>query len=635
MKNQIFIDKIMAFFLALTFLFFSCEDETKPFPSPGRVIKSFKLESGQVGSEMIDIYNHTVRLTIMSSVDLTSVSPTIAISDGASIFPGSGERIDISSEMSYTYTVTSASGLAQEWTVYFKIADANADTGDYGAYIITSSLNENALGIRGDMLYNDKYWDHSLVNAEYNDARKWQKWHLIFDAEVNGLKYFKIRNLFSGLYLTVPDSGYYQGISICQDQPLNNEKTDFQQWRLNALGDDVYEIVNRKSELLLTLRLNQNGSALATLNLEAEAAAQQWKLNRIPFESYRDVQVQNFFRRNESWMGSVAFDQGNSIPLSWGANAGKILWVTEDAWDAGQMLRPDVLNGNSFFKYNNSILIQPSKNNWNPEDAVNMTNPDTKHPGREYQIMDVPDGLDWTWPGVGLEIGDKVYVYAGEGRGLEAVNDALYILHQNSGTSWKVERKTPVNVGGADGMVRGDDGYVYCYSHEATDWLGYSSNVFVRRYLESDPLLDWTFWDGAGWTTNPSAKAPVATSKATTSVGKVDNVYVMMSMDMGFWCTEERNIYLSYAYSPTGPWSQKVKVYEIEEYINGNQARFYTPILHPYYLNEQNELLLTYCLNFSACGQEDYYIDEYGNKAMNAYYYRLKAIRVPLSLIGL
>ena len=635
MKKQISINKIIACFLAFTVVFFSCEDETKPFPSPGRVIKSFKIENGQVGTEMIDIYNHTVRLTILSSVDLSLVSPTIAISEGAAIAPKSGEVIDISSNLTYRYNVTSASGLEQEWTVYFRIAGDDTNAGDYGAYIITSSLNEAALGIRGNMLYNGKYWDHSLADAEHNDARKWQKWHLIFDEEENGLKYFKIRNLFSGLYLTVPDSGYYRGISVYQDQLLDDENTDFQQWRLNALGDDVYEIVNKKSELLLTLSVKENGSALATMDMDGETASQQWKLNRIPFESYRDVQVQNFFRRNELWMGSVAFDQGNSIPLTWGANAGKILWITEDAWDAGQMVGPDVLNGNSFFKYNNSILIQPSKDNWKPEDTFNMTNPDTKHPGRQYQIMDVQDGMDWTWPGVGLEIGDKVYVYAGEGRGLEAVNDALYVLHQNSGASWTVERKTPVNVGGADGMVRGGDGYVYCYSHEANDGIGYSSNVFVRRYQESDPLLDWKFWDGNGWTTNPSAKVPVTTSKATTSVGKAGDVYIMMSMDMGFWCTEERNIYLSYAYSPTGPWSQKVKVYEIQEYINGNQARFYTPIVHSYFINEQKELLLTYCLNFSACGQEDYYIDEHGNKAMNAYYYRLKAIRVPLSLIGL
>ncbi len=637
MNIFISIKKMSIYYIivALASFLFSCEDEPKPLPSPGRVIKSFKIENGQVGGEMIDNYSHTLRVTIMSSVDLTSISPTIVISDGASIFPESGENIDISSDLQYTYHVTSASGLEQEWIVYFKIAGENTNTEDYGAYIITSSSNENALGIRGDILFNDKYWDHSLVDAEPDEARKWQKWHLIFDSEVNGLKYFKIRNLFSGLYLTVPDSGYFNGICVYQDQLLESENIDFQQWRLNGVGDDFYEIINKRGGLPLTLKVNEEGDRLAVLHTQGETASQHWKLNQIPFESYRDVQVQNFFRRNESWMGSVAFDQGNSIPLTWGDNAGKILWITEDAWDAEQMLGPDVLNGNSFFKYNNSILIQPSKDNWNAGDALNMTNPDTKHPNRAYQIMDIQDGMDWTWPGVGLEIDDKVYVYAGEGKGLEAMNDALYILQQGSGTSWTVERTTPVNVGGADGMVRGDDGYVYCYSHEANDGIGYSSNVFVRRYRESDPLLDWELWNGSGWSTNPLTKVAVTSSKATTSVGKVGDVYIMMSMDMGFWCTEERNIYLSYAYSPTGPWSQKVKVCEIQEYINGDQARFYTPIVHPHFINDQNELLLTFCLNFSACDQAYSYIDENGNKALNAYYYRLKAIRVPLSLIGL
>lgn len=629
-SNLSFKTLITSLWCSLLCLFLiSCEEETKPLPTTGRVIKSFKIENGQIGDEKLDLDNFTVHVTIDSSVDLTSVIPEITVSEGASIAPASGAAIDISKNLQYRYVVTAASGKAREWLIHFEIVDNNINTMEYGTFIITSVTGNKALGVQGDLFYNDKYWDRAPINVEKKEEHKWQKWHLIFKKEDQGERYFALRNLFSGLYLTLPEGSVANGISLFQDQAYS-ENRDQQLWSIKTAESGKHKIINKQNGLLLTLADDE-----VKLFADSDDATQQWHLNAIPFESYRDVEVQNFFRRNEPWMGSVAFDQGNSIPLTWGDNNGKILWITEDAWDAAQMLGPDLLNGNSFFRYNNSIIRQHTKDNWNPHDAVNLTNPDTRHPDREYQMMDVQEEMDWTWPGTGVEIGDKVYVYAGEGKGLEAISDALYVLYQNGGTSWKVERKTPRNVGGADGMVKGGDGYVYCYSHQANDGIGYTTELFVRRFPENNPLADWNFWDGSGWSVDFSRKKSVATSKATTSVAKVGDKYLMMSMDMGFWCTEERNIYLSYSASPVGPFSQKVKVYEIEENINGGKARFYTPIIHPWCVNEHNEVLLTYSLNFSACDQLDYFIDENGNKAMNAYYYRLKAVRVPLSVIGL
>lgn len=618
--------------------FASCDDDIpSPAPNSSTVIKSFKLETGQVGSTVIDVYKHEINLTILSSLDLTAITPTIVAAQDAKIYPASGEKIDISSNLQYTYKVIAPSTREQEWLVKFRIANADSKIPDYGAYVVTNANNNKALGIQGDMLYNNKYWDKALVDVgELKDhvATKWQKWHFIFDSEENHIKYYKVRNLSSGLYMTVPDQKNSQGTKVCQDQ-LKTEETDLQLWRLNEKGDGWYEIINKKTELLLTLEKDENEQEITVLRPERENSNNQWHLQSIPLESYRDVEVQNFFRRNEPGMGSVAFDQGNSIPLTWGSNNGKILWITEDAWDSGEMLGPDVLRADRYFKYNNSILLQPSKDDWNPVHTTNLTNPHTKHPDRVFQMMDVQDGMGWTWPGTGVEIGDKVYVYAGEGQGLEAKGTALYILHQNEGTAWEVDRETPVNVGGPDGMVRAGDGYVYCYSNES-GFLGYTSTVFVRRFKESNPLLDWEFWDGTGWTVDAEKKKAIADSKCTTNVAKFGNVYIMLSMDQGFFVTEERFIYLSYSSTPVGPWSEKVKVYEIEEYINGGKVRFYTPILHPYFTNDRKELLLTFCLNFAADENiETTYTDKNGNKAMNAYYYRLKAIRVPLSVLGL
>jgi len=585
-----------------------------------------------MGIETINLYTREINITVLSRQDLKNVSPIIEVVDGAQIFPASGESIDISSNMQYTYKVVAPSTLEQEWTVKFH----SINIPDYGAFVIKSHYNSNAMGIQGDLMYNDKYWDKALVDVDNINEKnivKWQKWHLILDSEEDNLKYYKIRNLFSGLYITVADQENFEGANVYQDQ-LNTEDADLQLWRLNETVNG-FEIINKKSELILTSQISKNGSGVIVLQPEKEGAHQQWYLQEIPLESYKDVEVQNFFRINEPGMGSVAWDQGNSIPLTWGPNNGKILWITEDAWDSREMWGPDVLRGDRFFRYNNSILIQPSKDDWNPVNTKNLTNPDTKHPDRVFQMMDVQTGMDWTWPGTGVEIDDKVYVYAGEGKGLEALASSLYILHQNEGTSWKVDRVTPVNVHGADGMVRAGDGYVYCYNNQSTAFLNITSDIFVRRFEEADPLKPWEVWDGSGWTVDESKKKRINDSRCTTNVAKFGDKYIMLSMDQGFLGGDERNVYLCYSSTPIGPWSEKVKVYEVEENINGGRARFYTPILHPYFTNDENELLFTISLNYAAQGQQDWYEDEQGRKCLNAYYYRLKAIRVPLSLIGL
>ena len=62
-----------------------------------------------------------------------------------------------------------------------------------------------------------------------------------------------------------------------------------------------------------------------TQETKLNADKQRWEITKLPNDSYRDGDVTNFFNRTT---GSVAFDQGNSIPLA----DGRVLWVTQDAW---------------------------------------------------------------------------------------------------------------------------------------------------------------------------------------------------------------------------------------------------------------------------------------------------------------
>jgi hypothetical protein len=329
----------------------------------------------------------------------------------------------------------------------------------------------------------------------------------------------------------------------------------------------------------------------------------------------------------------VAWDQGSSIPLTWSGNNGKVLWVTQDAWDGVKLQANNMFRCTDFFDYNNSIIIQQDKNNWTPDDP-NMT---INSPmGRPKQICSNQPGTKWSWPGNGVEIGNKVYMHCGEGVDLSITNQSIYVLTQSTGTLWSVERTTPAGVTGqtdinyASGMVKASDGYVYVFGTHGTGF-GYSNDVHVARFPVSNPM-SWTFWNGSAWTATPTTGtgARITDAKATVAITYVNGKYVMITMDQGFNCDNTRNIYTATSTSPTGPFTGQVQVYKINDYFRGQYTRYYTPNVHPEFDNGHNELLITYSVNQSACDVSDC-IDNY----IDPNYYRIRGVRVPYSKIGL
>lgn len=632
--------------LAFVLCVMGCQEEnTEPLPSPGNVIKSFKLPIGQLGKESVIIRSDYagVVVKVLSSVDLTHITPVIKISDKATIVPASGEAVDISTNNIVEYKITSESGQVRTWEVKFEIV--NDTEVQYGAYIITDQFSTKGLNVAGDILNNEKYWDDAFINVEAVDLRRlesvkqYKKWHIIYEKSVDNINYFKIRNLFTGKYLTAPsDKSNILAAQVKQIgyQP-EKENDDLKLWELESLdGGVTYRIINKKNGFVLSRDTeNQNDGSNKVLQVSKEESENQlWKLFRIDNESYRDDQVINFFERNERQMGSVAFDQGNSIPLTWGANAGKVLWVTQDAWD-GQSLRDHNGDGitdkflcSNFFSYNNSILIQPSKDDWNPLHTFNMENP--ANISKPRQISPNVPGTNRTWIGAGVEIENKVYLHAGEGNGLTHAQNSLRVLTQSEGTQWQEERIQSGEMPGGSGLVKGGDDYVYSYSTRST--YGYDSKVYVSRFHKNDPRT-WTHWNGTTWSSTIPANGNgiVGNAYGSTGVSVYNGTYILMTMQQGFNCDNDRGkVYLSKATSPTGPFSEPKLVYQITDYLKSKYTRYYTPIVHPHADNGRQELLLTYSVNFGACGQ-----DECENGFLNPYYYRVKAIRVPFEMIGL
>ncbi|WP_346320871.1 RICIN domain-containing protein [Chitinophaga sp. YIM B06452] len=511
---------------------------------------------------------------------------------------------------------------------------------DYATVTITNVKSGKYLETGGSPTLNEKFKDNAQLqqwqfSGPAGQMDNWQKWHVIYQTTAGGVKYYHLRNLYSGKLLDVP-SGTAASGTILQQYTAFPLPADQQLWRLQDLGNGQYKIFNKGNGLALSV---QGGSTANGAKVIQETTVndtkQQWTVSTIAADTWRDDEVVRFFHRNSASLGSSAFDQGNTIPLTWSGNNGKVLWVTQDAWDGSQVQPNGMFNCGAFHSYSNSVFIQPSKTNWNPNDAPNMTIT-TSTSGKPKQIFNIQPGTAWTWSGPGIEIGDKVYVQCGEGNGLNATGQSLYRLTQSTGTQWISERFLPNGFSGtpvinySTGMVKPGDGYVYAFGSEGISF-NYESYIHVARFHVNTPL-QWEYYNGSTWTASPSpgSAAKVTTGKGSNSVAYLNGKYIHMTMDQGFNCETTRNIYISTSSSPLGPFTTPVKVYTIQEYFKGQYARYYTPVVHPEFDNGRQELLLTYCLNFSGCG-----LESCEGAWLDPYYYRVKAIRVPYGKIGL
>ncbi|QEH43812.1 RICIN domain-containing protein [Chitinophaga sp. XS-30] len=507
---------------------------------------------------------------------------------------------------------------------------------DYATVTLQHIKTGKYLEIGGDLLQNEKFKDsatlqQSGIPVPGGTLKRWQKWHLIYQTTVNGTRYYHIRNLHSGKLLSAPSDAGGVVIQLSATLPQHPDQL---LWSLEEQEAGQYRIRNKKNGLALS----PGGGAAGDMVIQEAPAndrRQYWNMTMIEHDTYRDDAVVNFFNRNNTSLGSAAFDQGNSIPLTWGPNKGKVLWVTQDAWDGVQLQPNNMFACQDFHRYSNSVLIQPGKTDWHPDNTPNMTIPNSSS-GKPRQVFDIQPGTSWTWSGPGIEIGNKVYVHCGEGNGLDATGQSLYRLTQSAGTEWKAERMMPDGLEGekaiiySGGMVRPGDGYVYVFGRQGIHF-NYDGYVHVARFGEDAPL-QWEYYNGREWTGSPDtgSGAKIADVRGTLSMAYLNGRYILMTMDQGFNCDTARRIYIATASSPTGPFTAPIPVYTITEYFKGKYARYYTPVIHPEFDNGRNELLLTYCLNFSACGEpscEGAYMDPY--------YYRVKGIRVPYAKLGL
>jgi hypothetical protein len=334
---------------------------------------------------------------------------------------------------------------------------------------------------------------------------------------------------------------------------------------------------------------------------------------------YKDAAFSHFFQQTSGW---VAGDGAISVPLS----DGRVLWLFGDSHvdDYDQVTRTIPC----LFQVRNAGLVQPRNGLEHPRTLIGDKGV------FKSLFKNTTNENHWLWPGAGFQEGETVHVYL---HALEATAQGGAWGFKKSGNDYLAEMTFPDmqvraylplpffnSISFGCGFVKDQpSGFVYAFGNkqDLTE-----SIVFVARFKAEDPADHWQFWDGKSWNAEVT-KAAAITRGASTSVSVcwVKGIYLLVTSEFSIGCDQGKAIEVSISSSPTGPFSARKKIFTIDDTVQGHYPFFYLPVAHPEFINAQDELLITYCINgyepcLSACVN--------GRAAPD--HYRPKAIRVPL-----
>src|SRR5260221_5713354 len=224
--------------------------------------------------------------------------------------------------------------------IHSSFKSLNSAPSAYACFAILNVFSNKVLEVRGDS---------TLLKAQSNPANVQQytnfntgvgisanqKWYLIQQGTgaITNTTPFKIMNAETGMFLEAPNGT--SGTQLWQD---HSNGFPSQIWYLQLVSGQTYYVIANANGLVLTDHANSTSDgAPITEETAAGTTAQDWSLTSITNEAYRDDVVVGFFHRGNVANTTVAFDQGNSIPLTYSTNNGNVLWITEDAYASSQL----------------------------------------------------------------------------------------------------------------------------------------------------------------------------------------------------------------------------------------------------------------------------------------------------------
>jgi len=333
---------------------------------------------------------------------------------------------------------------------------------------------------------------------------------------------------------------------------------------------------------------------------------------------YKDVAFIEFFRRTN---GIVACDGAFSVPLS----DGRVLWFFGDSYL--DCYRDGTVP--CLFQVRNVGMVHEK------DDLQHVRPLLGKQSGIKSLFRNATDAETWFWPESGFQQGNSVYIYlidlkkTGSGPlGFAAIGrdywGKMRLPDLDSIDYIPLPSFNGIDFGG--GFAPNANGQTYAFGHKRH---GISVSIYLARFPTANPEANWTFWDGTGWSANVTNAAVITKQDATSvNVCKIKDKFLITSSQFSLGCDQGKEIYLSTASAPTGPYSPRKRIFTVDDTYEGHYPFFYLPITHPEFTNGKDELLITYCINgYEPCTRSCV------DGRMNPDHYRPRAIRVPLKLL--
>lgn len=343
--------------------------------------------------------------------------------------------------------------------------------------------------------------------------------------------------------------------------------------------------------------------------------------DKINETSVADPEFTSYFQRTTGW---TAADGGYSIPLT----NDKVLWLWGDSHIGGYDAATNTIP--CLFQVNNSGLLQ-EKNNPSQMSTLTGTGSPASwfvHPGGWPSYL--------FWPGSGYQSGDTVYVFLTNikttpGVGLGFTSGGPNYIGKVKFPEMRVisyhQLQAQNDISFSNGFIK-DGEYIYVYGSKGDGFVG--TKMYLARIKENNSVNSWEYFNGTNWTTNVNTAAAIASdgNASFSSAFKINNRYVLLSTAFSLGC-DGKDIYAATASKPEGPYTAKKSIYQIPDSLNGKFPFFYLAVGHPEFTNDKG-VLITYCVNgFFNCGPQTCI-----NNRKDPKWYRPKAFRVPLSMLG-
>ncbi len=342
---------------------------------------------------------------------------------------------------------------------------------------------------------------------------------------------------------------------------------------------------------------------------------------------YKDSTTIKFFQRTHGW---IASDGGYTIPLSDGSS----LWLFGDShiddYDSASGTIP------CLFQVRNAAILQ-LQNDWNWHHTKTFIG---NGPGIKSFLKNNSDDKYFSWPGTGIQLKDTIYVYCNS---LRNTTGGAWGFASAGNDFWGKIKFPEMKVVGysvlqnfnginfGSGFVQDEQKeFVYAFGQKLeTGNSFFSTSLYVARFPSANPNAAWEFWNGKEWVKDINEiTAAAKESLVSFHITKVKDEYLLTSTAFSVGCDQGREVFTSVSNSATGPFSKPKSIYTIDDTLHGHYPFFYLAAAHPEFINEKDEILITYSINgYGTCAEGCI------NGRMNPDEYRIKAIRVPVDLI--